>query len=387
MASQVAESNGEFCFDLFRELSHANVDANVFFSPFSILSALAMVYLGASGQTASQLQKVLHFDKFTEPETSTFPQCQQPNSVHTALGSVLSQIRALDTNDTLSIANRLYAERSYPILPKYLKCTKELYRAGLEKVDFQKSSEQARLAINAWVESQTNGLIKDMFASGSIPSRTILVLVNAIHFKEKWASEFNTRDTKQMLFMVNEKVNRSVQMMHHVSDFNFASIEKFNILILELPYANNEMSMVILLPKDNFGLLQLQRLITYKELLKWMKSMRQRKVEVYVPRMKMEEKYSLIGILGNLGITDLFTPRASLTGISSAGGLDVSEIIHKSYVEVNEEGTEAAAATGIQIRLTSFEKPVVFRADHPFLFFVIHKKTNLIIFSGKVSSP
>ncbi|KAL8182581.1 UNVERIFIED_CONTAM: hypothetical protein K2H54_058415 [Gekko kuhli] len=192
-----------------------------------------------------------------------------------------------------------------------------------------------------------------------------------------------------MLFMVNEKVNKSVQMMHQVSDFNFASIEKSNVLILELPYANNEMSMIILLPKDDFGLLQLQRLITYKELLKWMDSMRQRKVEVYVPRMKMEEKYSLIGILGNLGITDLFTPKASLSGISSAGGLDVSEVIHKSYVEVNEEGTEAAAATGIQIRLTSFVavKPVVFRADHPFLFFVVHKGTNLIIFSGKVSCP
>ncbi|XP_077209522.1 ovalbumin-like [Paroedura picta] len=387
MTSQVAESNGEFSFDLFRDLSHSYVDANVFFSPFSIVSALAMVYLGASGQTASQLQKVLHFHKFTETETPQFPQCQQPNSVHTALGSMLSQIRALSTNYTLSIANRLYVEQSYPVLPRYLKCTKELYHGGLEKVNFQKSYEQIRLAINAWVESQTNGLIKNMFASGSLTSRTILALVNAVYFKGKWEYGFKTQNTRQMVFMVNEKVNKSVQMMHQISTFNFASIEKSKIQILELPYASNEMSMVILLPKDDFGLSQLQSLITYKELLKWMNSMRKRKVEVYVPRMKMEKKYSLTGILRNLGITDLFTPMANLSGISSAGGMDMSEIIHKSFVEVNEEGTEAAAATGVQIRVTSFNAPVVFKADHPFLFFVIHKKTNLILFLGKASQP
>nr|XP_056710843.1 ovalbumin-like [Euleptes europaea] len=389
MASQIAESNGEFCFDLFRELSHPNVDANVLFSPFSIVSALAMVYLGARGQTASQVQKVLHFDKFTEYKNPKLPPPQQPNRVHSALGGVLSQIRALNANYTLSIANRLYVEQSYPILPKYLKCTKELYRAGVEKVDFQQSFEQTRLAINAWVESQTNGLIKDMFASGSLTSRTILALVNAIYFKGKWKYEFKTQETKEMIFMVNEKVNKTVQMMHQASNLNFASIEKSKVLILELPYASNEMSMILLLPKNHVGLRQLQSLITYQKLAKWMNSMKKIKVEVYMPRLKMEEKYSLTGILGDLGITDLFAPMANLSGISTAGGLDVSDVVHKSYVEVNEEGTEAAAATGIQTRLTSYivVKPVVFRADHPFLFFIIDKNTNLILFLGKVSYP
>ncbi|XP_019399474.1 PREDICTED: ovalbumin-like isoform X2 [Crocodylus porosus] len=342
----ISAANAEFCFDLFRELKPQHINENIFYSPLSIISALAMVYLGTRGNTALQVEKVLHFDEF----------------------------RGLEGPSKTE---------------QYLKRTNKLYQAGLESVDFKNAPEESRRIINSWVENQTNGLIKDLFGTGSIDTFTALVLVNVIYFKGKWNKGFEEENTKEMPFRINQQETKPVQMMHQAGFFKIASIGSEKIHILELPYANEELSMIILLPNDISDLDQLENTINFDKLMAWTSStnMRKRKVEVYLPRMKLEEQYSLAPVLSSLGMTDLFTQSADLSGISTGKNLAVSEVIHKSHVEINEEGTEAAAATGVTIVLMSHVFPIKFKADHPFLFFIHHKKTNLILFYGRFSSP
>uniref|UniRef100_A0A7M4E5P1 Ovalbumin-like n=1 Tax=Crocodylus porosus TaxID=8502 RepID=A0A7M4E5P1_CROPO len=281
----ISAANAEFCFDLFRELKPQHINENIFYSPLSIISALAMVYLGTRGNTALQVEK-----------------CGEPKGIHFKFKDLLSEINSHSANYSLRMVNRLYAENTYSILPVKTK---------------------------------------------------------------------------------------PVQMMHQAGFFKIASIGSEKIHILELPYANEELSMIILLPNDISDLDQLENTINFDKLMAWTSStnMRKRKVEVYLPRMKLEEQYSLAPVLSSLGMTDLFTQSADLSGISTGKNLAVSEVIHKSHVEINEEGTEAAAATGVTIVLMSHVFPIKFKADHPFLFFIHHKKTNLILFYGRFSSP
>uniref|UniRef100_A0A7M4E5L9 Ovalbumin-like n=1 Tax=Crocodylus porosus TaxID=8502 RepID=A0A7M4E5L9_CROPO len=370
----ISAANAEFCFDLFRELKPQHINENIFYSPLSIISALAMVYLGTRGNTALQVEK-----------------CGEPKGIHFKFKDLLSEINSHSANYSLRMVNRLYAENTYSILPQYLKRTNKLYQAGLESVDFKNAPEESRRIINSWVENQTNGkgLIKDLFGTGSIDTFTALVLVNVIYFKGKWNKGFEEENTKEMPFRINQQETKPVQMMHQAGFFKIASIGSEKIHILELPYANEELSMIILLPNDISDLDQLENTINFDKLMAWTSStnMRKRKVEVYLPRMKLEEQYSLAPVLSSLGMTDLFTQSADLSGISTGKNLAVSEVIHKSHVEINEEGTEAAAATGVTIVLMSHVFPIKFKADHPFLFFIHHKKTNLILFYGRFSSP
>uniref|UniRef100_A0A7M4E6F2 Ovalbumin-like n=1 Tax=Crocodylus porosus TaxID=8502 RepID=A0A7M4E6F2_CROPO len=386
----ISAANAEFCFDLFRELKPQHINENIFYSPLSIISALAMVYLGTRGNTALQVEKgVCHYSNVAEVLWFLLTNCGEPKGIHFKFKDLLSEINSHSANYSLRMVNRLYAENTYSILPQYLKRTNKLYQAGLESVDFKNAPEESRRIINSWVENQTNGKGTDLFGTGSIDTFTALVLVNVIYFKGKWNKGFEEENTKEMPFRINQQETKPVQMMHQAGFFKIASIGSEKIHILELPYANEELSMIILLPNDISDLDQLENTINFDKLMAWTSStnMRKRKVEVYLPRMKLEEQYSLAPVLSSLGMTDLFTQSADLSGISTGKNLAVSEVIHKSHVEINEEGTEAAAATGVTIVLMSHVFPIKFKADHPFLFFIHHKKTNLILFYGRFSSP
>ncbi|KYO26228.1 ovalbumin-related protein X isoform B [Alligator mississippiensis] len=385
----ISAANADFCFDLFRVLKPSHTNANILYSPLNILSALAMVYLGAKGNTASQMEKVLNFDEVTGLKSHLVKKCGDPEDIHFKFKQLLSEINVPNANYTLRIANRLYADKTHSILPQYLQCTKRMYQACLESVNFKTAAEEARIIINSWVENKTNGLIKDLFGPGSIGASTAMILVNAIYFKGNWSNKFEEKHTKEMPFTINQQETKPVQMMHQIGFFKIASIESEKIQILELPYANGEMSMIILLPNDISDLDQLENTIYSDKLTSWMSStnMEERKVEVHLPQMKFVEQYSLASVLSSLGMTDLFTQLADLSGISKGRNLKVSEVIHKSYVEVNEEGTEAAASTGVTGEVTSLVPLIEFKANHPFLFFICHKKTNLILFYGRFSSP
>ncbi|NXW02760.1 OVALX protein, partial [Fregetta grallaria] len=229
--------------------------------------------------------------------------------------------------------------------------------------------------------------IQDFLVLGSVDLDTVLVLVNAIYFKGIWKTAFKEKDTREFPFSVTKQESRPVQMMCQNSTFKMAAVAAEKMKILELPYASGELSMLVLLPDDISGLEQLENKISFEKLTEWTSPnvMEKKRVKVYLPRMKIEEKYNLTSVLMALGMTDLFSPAANLSGISSAKSLKISEAVHEAYMEVNEEGTEMAGSAVVMggIKHSSEE----FRADHPFLFLVKHNPTNSILFFGKYCSP
>ncbi|XP_040974219.1 ovalbumin-related protein X-like isoform X2 [Aquila chrysaetos chrysaetos] len=385
----ISAANAEFSFDVFKELKVHHANDNIFYSPLSIIAALAMVYLGARGNTEYQMEKVLHFDKIAGLGGTIQTKCGKSMNIHILFKELLSDITAPKANYSLHIANRLYAEKTRPILPIYLKCVKKLYRAGLEMVNFKTASDQARQLINSWVENQTNGQIQDFLVSGSVDLDTVLVLVNAIYFKGIWKTAFKEDDTQEFPFTMTKQESRPVQMMCQNSTFKVATVAAEKMKILELPYASGELSMLVLLPDDVSGLEQLESKISFEKLTEWTSPnvMEKKRVKVYLPRMKIEQKYNLTSVLMALGMTDLFSPLANLSGISSAESLKISEAIHEAYMEVNEEGTEMAGSAGVVEGIKHSSEFEEFRADHPFLFLIKHNPTNSILFFGRYCSP
>ncbi|XP_063017988.1 ovalbumin-like [Melospiza melodia melodia] len=385
----ISAANAEFCFDVFKEVKLYHPNDNIFYCPLSMIAALAMVYLGARNNTEYQMEKVLHFDKIAGLG-SIQTKCGKSANIHLLFKEILSDITAPEANYSLHIANRLYAEKTSQILPIYLKCVKKLYRSGLETVNFKTASNQSRQRINSWVKNQTNGQIRDFLEPSSVNPQTVLVLVNAIYFKGKWKTPFQEEHTEEVPFNVTEQESRPVQMMYQNSTFRVGRVAEDKIKVLELPYTSGELSLLVLLPDDISGLAQLENKISFEKLTEWTSSevMEKKRVKVYLPRMKIEEKYNLTFVLTSLGMTDLFSPAANLSGISAAESLRVSEAVHKSYMEVNEEGTEestrSADDTEDILYSSEFEE---FRADHPFLFLIKHNPSNLILFFGRYCYP
>ncbi|EPQ04834.1 Serpin B11 [Myotis brandtii] len=375
----LSTANIEFCLDVFKELNNNHVEDNIFFSPLSLLYALSMILLGARGNSAEQMEK-----------------CSQTGRIHSEFGALFSQINQPDSNYTLSIANRLYGTQTMAfyqlsfLLQQYLSCSEKLYQARLQAVDFQKSTEETRQTINAWVASKTNGKITNLFGKGTIDSSSVMVLVNAIYFKGQWQNKFQERETIKTPFQLSEGKSVIVEMMYQVGRFKLAVIKEPQMQVLELPYVQDKLSMIILLPMGTVTLEQIEKRLNAKMFHKWTSSsnMIERNVEVHLPRFKLEIKYELNSLLKSLGMTDVFhQSKADLSGMSPAKGLYVSKVIHKSYVDVNEEGTEAAAATGDNFVMKRLPIRAQFMANHPFLFFIRHTGTNTILFCGKLASP
>uniref|UniRef100_UPI00398F44DD leukocyte elastase inhibitor-like isoform X2 n=1 Tax=Pristiophorus japonicus TaxID=55135 RepID=UPI00398F44DD len=324
----LSKANCHFTLDLFRKLVEKNQAGNIFFSPFSISSALAMVYLGAKNNTASQMAKALHFD--------------QVGDLHSGFQKMQSAINRADVSYLLKVANQLYGEKTYNFLEEFCKSSKKYYGSGMSGVDFRSAADETRQVINKWVEAQTEGKIQNLLAQGSVDSNTRLVLVNAIYFKGTWAEKFNQQATKEMPFRLNK----------------------------------------------------LEQELTLEKLQEWTLQNRMRKMDVQVrlPKFKLEDDYELNSLLSSLGMRDLFNESsADLSGMSETHDLFVSKVIHKSFVQVTEEGTEAAAATAVMIacgaRREMQHEVEIFTADHPFLFFIRHNKTNSILFFGRYTSP
>ncbi|XP_019354008.2 leukocyte elastase inhibitor [Alligator mississippiensis] len=321
------------------------------------------------------------------------PQCEEDGGVHSH--SRHSAINKPTTDYSLSIANRLYGANSFHFLQQYLRCTETLYHAELEVVDFSSALEETRRKINSWVENQTNGKIQELFPPDSISHDAALVLVNAIYFKGNWTVKFKKGNTKETVFRLNKNETKNVQMMFQNGIYNLAIIEEPQVDMLELPYGKTEeLSMLIFLPKDikdnSTGLEQLESAFTYTKLEEWTSLAKKNKqnVDVYLPRFKIEENYDLENVLKAMGMLDLFDHlKADLSGMSGEPNLIVSKVIHKSYVDINEEGTEATGATGGVAVPVSMPIPHEFKANHPFLFFIKDNVPNSILFCGRCASP
>ncbi|XP_060100247.1 serpin B10-like [Heteronotia binoei] len=388
----LAVSNGNFTLDLYKTFAQSSPSKNIFFSSWSVSSALAMVYLGARKKTATQMATVLHFNRGTE--TSPQKPDSKDEEIHQGFQEQISEINQPKSTYVLKTANRLYGEKTYPFLSEYMELTKKYYDAEAQEVNFLSAADQTRSEINLWVESQTDRKIKDLLPKGAIDSQTALVLVNAIYFKGKWQNRFKVEDTTKADFRLNKTTSASVQMMFLRETLPIFHISILKANILELPYVSNALSMLILLPDDiqdeSTGLEMLEKELTYERLSIWTspEMMEKTKVEVHLPRFKLDETYDLKTTLSNLGMTDAFTRnQANFTGMSENNDLFLSEVYHKAFVEVNEEGTVAAAATAAVVTTRSSEQPVVFKVDHPFLFLIRHNKTKSILFFGRFCAP
>ncbi|XP_018616271.1 leukocyte elastase inhibitor isoform X2 [Scleropages formosus] len=376
----LSSASTRFALDLFGTLCGSNPTGNVFISPLSITSALAMVYLGARGRTAEQMAKAL---------------CLNPDTdIHRGLQMFLSDINKPAAPYLLKLANRLYGEKTYNFLKEFLDSTQKFFHADLVALDFVGAAEETRDQINRWVEDQTEGKIKDLLKPGTVTSTTRLALVNAIYFKGNWLHMFDVKDTKEMLFKINQDESKPVQMMFQKKKFPFSYIHEYGLQILELPYVGEELSMFILLPQESsdgsFSLQKLEKELTLEKLNEWTERNNMdtsTDINVHLPKFKLEDDYKLNEPLGCLGMTDVFDGAlADLSGMNGQGGLFLSTVVHKSFIEVNEEGTEAAAATAGLVAFCMFREEH-FVADHPFLFFIRHNKSKSILFLGQFSSP
>ncbi|XP_075388788.1 serpin B11 [Tenrec ecaudatus] len=389
----LSTANVEFCLDVFKELNSHNAGDNIFFSPLSLLYSLSMILLGARTKSAEQMEKVLHFNHVVGPLKSDFKdssKCLQAGRIHSELGALFSQINRPDSNYTLSIANRLYGTKVMTFHQQYLSCSEKIYGAPLQTVDFEHSPEEARQTINAWVENKTNGKVMDLFQKGTIDPSSVMVLVNAIYFKGQWQHKFQERETIKAPFQLSKGKSVTVEMMYQTGIFKLAFIKEAQLQVLELPYVNNILSMLILLPVGTAKLEQIEKQLNLKTFQQWTSpsNLMEREVEVHIPRFKLEITYELNSLLKSLGMTDIFDQlKADLSGMSTAKTLYLSKVIHKSYVDVNEAGTEAAAATGDVIVVKRLPIRAQFLANHPFLFFIRHIHTNTILFCGKFASP
>jgi serine protease inhibitor len=373
-SAKVVEGNNRFALDLYGRLRDR--PGNLFMSPYSLSTALAMTYAGARGETAEQMAATLHL---------SLP----PGTLHAAFAALERQIKGGDRRPyKLSVANALWGQEGEDFLPDFLKLLAENYEAGLRQVDFR-SVEQACRTINNWVEEQTGGKIKDLLQPPHLSPNTSLVLTNAIYFKGDWASPFPKGATKDEMFAVTEDKRVPVPMMHRTGRLNYRDGGDFHVL--DLPYAGNDLSMVILLPKKVDGLARFEESLTSEKLSAWLAKLGPHRVDVALPKFKVEAGFELQKALPAMGMTLAFTRSADFSGIDGKRDLFISAVIHKAFVDVNEEGTEAAAATAVVIaRPAAVVRPepvVEFRADHPFAFLIRHNRSGSILFLGRVTNP
>ncbi|NWH33284.1 SPB10 protein, partial [Chloropsis hardwickii] len=406
----VSTSVGNFTIDLFNKLNETNKGKNIFFSPWSISAALALTYLGAKGTTATEMAEVLHFTVGAGGEASSSvarpsrgrpkrrkldPENKQPADIHSGFKKLLTAINKPRSTYSLKSANRIYMEKTFLLLPMYIQLSKNYYKAEPQKVNFKIAPEPSRKEINTWVEKQTEGKIKNLLGPQDVTNSTKLILINAIYFKAEWEVKFKAKDTELQPFRLSKNKTKPVKMMYMRGTFPVLIMETMNFKMIELPYVKRELSMFILLPddiKDNTtGLEQLERELTYEKLSEWTdsKKMTETLVDLYLPKFKMEERYDLSDNLIRMGMQSAFSGNADFSGMTEKEKVMISKVFHKSFVAVDEKGTEAAAATAVIIELTSahISHVLKFRADHPFYFFIRHNNSKSILFFGRFCSP
>jgi serpin B len=376
--NSVVPGNTAFAFDLYSKLSAS--EGNLFFSPYSISTCLGMVYGGARGETAKQMARTLHFNA-------------SPTALPPLCGELQRELNAMQSTNgiELNIANGLWGQEKHPFLPAFLQMARQDFGANLKQVDFTTQAESARNDINAWVSTQTRDKINNLIPPGALNEATRLVLVNAIYFKGRWSSPFKPSQTAPAPFFVAAEKKVEVPLMHIQDRFRYA--ENPDCQLLELSYASDNgpgLSMMVLLPRKIDGLPQLEKLLNAATLNRWRESAAFEKVNVFLPKFKLTSEFQLGPTLVALGMPRPFTAAADFSGLDGAKDLFISAVIHKAYVDVNESGTEAAAATGVMVGMNAVMRPrpvPVFRADHPFIFLICDEHSGSILFLGRTENP
>jgi serpin B len=382
-AKTLVRGNTEFALEMYSKLKQEK--GNIFFSPYSISSAMGMVYAGARGETEKQMAKTLRF--FLNQQ-----------DIHPEFAELNAELNKLQDNDLrLSVANSLWTQQDYKFSDDYLALTQKHYGVSVTPVDYIHAAEKARSLINQWVSDKTENKIREILQPGELDPLTRLVLVNAIYFKGRWENQFEKRVTIDAPFYLAASKSVQVPTMGKTSWFRYDETD--NLQILEMPYVGRNISMIILLPKEIYGLRQIENYLSFENFEKWRKLPERREVLVFLPKFKMTSQFELKKILQQMGMVDTFSIEtanfSSMNGKNCASGnpdcLYISDAIHKAYVDVDEGGTEAAAVTadtGIRGAAADIKPfPPTFRADHPFLFLIQDRQSGGILFMGRVTDP
>jgi serpin B len=343
-------------------------------SPSSMMAVLTMLHTGARNNTQDEMTKVLKLDKLDKM------------SVLQHMESFVSTLKKGSKSVTLNTANRLFPHTDKTILQEYISLVTKHFKADVKSMDYTKNPEGARLEINKWVEGETNEKIKDLLPGGSLTPLTTMVVVNAIYFKGNWATQFETKDTNKKEFTKLNADKVQIDMMfRRMKKVKYGEDSALNCKTLELPYEGQELAFVVVLPNKNDGLPGLEKSLTLKALQSLVTECHPATVDVTLPKFKLETSLELKTVLSSLGMVDIFSDNADLSGMGKE--LYVSEVYHKAFVDVNEEGTEAAAATAAVVMMNCIEITYNFAADHPFLFMIWDYRLHVPLFIGRFVEP
>ncbi|XP_036332011.1 alaserpin-like isoform X2 [Rhagoletis pomonella] len=371
---EFARKSAQFAINLFNFMYHREPQKNIIYSPFSIQTCVAMARIGATGETAAELDRGLGL----------------PSSDVSVIADTFHNVLATYTNSTiLKIANKIYVMQGYQIAPKFNEIATTKFFSSADSIDFR-SSVAAANTINQWVESQTNNLIRNLISPDALNAETRVVLINAIHFKGEWKYQFPKQATREDNFYLNEVDSVRVPMMNVKETFGYGVIPELDAAVLEMPYKDSDLSMLVILPNSRTGLASLHEKLKSFDISEITQRLYPTKVIVKFPKFKAEYDIELNEALQNLGMARMFSRQAEFDNLlESNERLQVSKVVHKAFIEVNEEGTEAAAATAVIItRITSVGMPEIprhFNADRPFIYAVVNLK-RILLFAGQITN-
>uniref|UniRef100_A0A8D2DL38 Antithrombin-III n=1 Tax=Sciurus vulgaris TaxID=55149 RepID=A0A8D2DL38_SCIVU len=380
---ELSKANSRFATAFYQHLADSkNDNDNIFLSPLSVSTAFAMTKLGACNDTLKQLMEVFKFDTISE-KTS--------DQVHFFFAKLNCRLyRKANKSSKLVSANRLFGDKSLTFNETYQDISEVVYGAKLQPLNFKENAEQARVTINNWVANKTEGRITDVIPSDAINELTVLVLVNTIYFKGLWKSKFSAENTREEPFYKADGKSCPASMMYQEGKFRYRRVAE-GTQVLELPFKGDDITMVLILPRPEKSLAKVEQELTPEVLQEWLEELVETMLVTHVPRFRIEDSFSLKEQLQDMGLVDLFSPeKSSLPGIVADGRNDlyVSDAFHKAFLEVNEEGSEAAASTAVSIAGRSLNpNRVTFKANRPFLVLIREVALNTIIFMGRVANP
>ncbi|EGV96960.1 neuroserpin [Cricetulus griseus] len=374
------ETIAEWSVNMYNHLRATGEDENILFSPLSIALAMGVMELGAQGSTLKEIRHSMGYDGLKNGEEFSF------------LKDFSNMVSAEERQYVMKIANSLFVQNGFHINDEFLQMMKKYFNAEVNHVDFSQNVAVANY-INKWVENYTNSLLKDLVSPRDFDAVTHLALINAVYFKGNWKSQFRPENTRTFSFTKDDESEVQIPMMYQQGEFYYGefsdgSNEAGGIYqVLEIPYEGDEISMMLVLSRQEVPLATLEPLLKAQLIEEWTNSVKKQKVEVYLPRFTVEQEIDLKDIFKALGVTEIFIKDANLTAMSDKKELFLSKVVHKSFIEVNEEGSEAAAASGmIAISRMAVLYPQVI-VDHPFFFLIKNRKTGTILFMGRVMHP
>lgn len=369
----VIDGNNAFALALYRQLASGDSSANVFVSPYSVSAALAMTYAGAEGATAEEMRKTL---RFPNEETTLHLGFER-------LEEALAEVGAGEGAVALSTGNRIWVDQGFDLLPAFTDLLSEHYGSGVGEVSFTGAHEAARRTINEWIAEQTRRKIEELLKEGDVTPQTALVLTNAIHFKGDWLTQFDPEETSEQAFHAADGTTVQVAMMSLKSDF--AHAQRDGVQVLELPYAGERLAMTLIVPMERDGLAAIEKELTVERLESWLAGLRERETQLFLPKFSSRYRTELQPVLSSMGMPIAFGGSADFSGMTGRRNLFISKVIHEAVIDVYEEGTEAAAATGVVMKRTAMG-PVV-RCDRPFLYFIRDREAGAILFMGRLAKP